>query len=196
MWQQRICKERGPFKGTGDRTSSLCLVVPYPQTLPSRLSNKAAFPEQPAPGPPQLTCTSQGRPKCPTVTQCGGSWRWHHQVWFILGRRIKTCFWSCKSSICSFLGSCLCSEALERGLRSEGRSLPAKTPSQRAPASRLTRAGLFQGNWDMDLRNKFISGAKSLTLGIHYNIRLQGQKAWQCRGGQAPLSDPRDLKRH
>lgn len=65
--------EWGPYKGSGDRISSLWLVIPHLQTLPSQALQEVAFPEQPAPGPPQLTSVFSRLAPTP-----------HHTVWWLL----------------------------------------------------------------------------------------------------------------
>lgn len=98
----------GAFKGSGDSISSLCLVIPYPQTSPSQAlqQNGLSWIACPWTSSAHLALLKAGPnpPLSHSLVASGDGWG-HHQDWLILSREIKNSFWSCKSRICSFLGS-------------------------------------------------------------------------------------------
>lgn len=182
VWQQHsICKEWGLFRESGDRISSFRLLTPYSQTLFSQALRWGgpSWAAHPWVTPAHLIPLKAGpKPHClPSMMASQGviitktNSFWALQIWGLLLSGL----------------SCLCSEGLQRGLRSKGCSLPGKTSVHRGPLL-PTMVSLFQGNQDVDLRNKtlseFISVLRQpdsamgpgtcLTYGIWRDTRIPG----------------------
>lgn len=153
----KICKGTGGHLGrveTEFLPSVWLLLTPRPH--PHKLSNQVAFPEQPVPRPPSSPGFSQGWTKSTNATQYGGLRRCLAHS----GQENEELLLVMKIWELLLSGLfCLYSEALQRGLRSEGALFRVRLLFRGPLLPNSQILALCQGSWDLGLGIKIILGS-------------------------------------